>query len=192
MNQSLKLGQLIASCVKCERSTKCTQPLAGGGAGRAPLLLVLESPDSEEDLMGKHLSGRGGMLMKKLLSQAGITSKDVFITHLVKCHSKTKGIPPDEVLAACKGWLWKEIMTVKPRGIIACGDPASKLLLRMAESEHFGPFVGKLWPAFYKELPELQIMPMWSPVYLLRKGQTVHDQVVEYLKTMKEFVNADS
>jgi DNA polymerase len=152
-----------------------------------PLLLVLEAPDSEEDLVREHLAGRAGQLVAKLLGQAGITPSDYYITHMVKCHSKSKGSPPDEAVDACKVWVWKEIMAVKPKAMLTFGEKTSQKLLHMKPSEHYGPFVGDLHPTYLPPLKDVQVMPMWSPVYLLRQGQKFHDGVVKSLVKLKDF-----
>jgi uracil-DNA glycosylase family 4 len=91
-------------------------------------------------------------------------------------------------LEACKGWLWKELMALRPRGIITFGETISQKMLHMKTSQHIGPFVGDLHLAYLPPLEGVHVMPMWSPVFLLRQGRKVHERVVGDFKKMKDFL----
>ncbi len=54
------------------------------GSTAAKIVLVCESPDADETRKMLPLVGRSGILLKKLLFQAGISMADIYITYVIK------------------------------------------------------------------------------------------------------------
>ena len=110
---------------------RATQGVAGEGPRNARLLLVGEQPGDEEDIAGRPFVGPAGRLLRQLLEEAGIDASKVYITNAVKHFSwelrgkrRLHKTPAQREIAACRGWLEREIALIAPRAIVALGASA--------------------------------------------------------------------
>src|SRR5512139_3345795 len=79
-----QLRQTAAECRACELWERGTQTVFGEGAPDATVMLVGEQPGNDEDLAGRPFVGPAGRLLDKVLSQAGIDRRQVYVTNVVK------------------------------------------------------------------------------------------------------------
>lgn len=129
--------QAVDACRRCPLWERATQGVTGEGPKAAPLMLVGEQPGDEEDLAGRPFVGPAGRLLRRLLEQAGIDEKSVYITNGVKHFSweprgkrRLHKTPAQRELEACHAWLDGEIATLKPRAIVTLGATALLAVLR--------------------------------------------------------------
>ncbi len=89
-----------------------------------------------EDLAGRPFVGPAGRVLDHALAAAGLDRKRIYVTNLVKhfnweprgkwrIHKK----PNAREIAACRGWLEREIALVKPRVLVCLGSTAAQALL---------------------------------------------------------------
>jgi len=96
-------------------------------------MIISDVPDTAADRNGKLLSSKSGELLFDLLSDIGVSRKDCYITHAVRCKSP-EGRPPSAAeLKTCLPYLEEEIQSVKPQVIIPLGAIALKALTRKAK-----------------------------------------------------------
>ena len=94
-----------------------------------------QTASNQEDRAGKPFVGTAGGLLEKVLDEAGIDRRDVYITNAVK-HFKFESRgkqrirkkPQFSEIAACRPWLLSEIEAVKPEVIVCLGAPAAMSL----------------------------------------------------------------
>lgn len=92
-------------------------------------MVVGEAPGQKEDLEGVPFVGAAGQLLNRLLEHAGLARGDTFITNIVKCRPPANRDPlPDEV-AACAGYLDRQVAAIQPAVILLLGRHAVQRLL---------------------------------------------------------------
>lgn len=134
-----ELARALTSCVNCDLWRHATQAVPGEGAEGARLVFVGEQPGDEEDLSGRPFVGRAGRLLDTAFERAGIERADCYVTNAVKhfrfeprgkrrIHKK----PGAREIAACNGWLARELELVRPRLVVALGASAATALLGRA------------------------------------------------------------
>jgi DNA polymerase len=92
-------------------------------------MFIGEGPGAEEDRQGLPFVGPAGELLTKIVESIGLGRDQVYIANIVKCRPPGNRDPlPDEV-AACRGYLERQIDLVRPRVIVALGRVAAQTLL---------------------------------------------------------------
>ena len=74
-----------SSCVRCPLHQGRTNVVFGNGNADADLVFVGEAPGHHEDLQGLPFVGRAGQLLDQLLTEIGLSRKDVFVANVLKC-----------------------------------------------------------------------------------------------------------
>jgi len=106
----------------------------------APLVMVIgEAPGADEDSGGNSFAGKAGELLDKMLGAINLSREsNCFITNINKCREPESREPQPDEIAACAGFLERQIQSLKPRFILCLGEFPSQVLLHSAEP------VGKL------------------------------------------------
>jgi uracil-DNA glycosylase len=108
----------------------------GEGRPNSRVMFIGEQPGNQEDLEGHPFVGPAGRLLDKLLMEAGVDRKRVYVTNAVKhfkweprgqrrIHKKPNSVE----IAACRPWLEAEIASVHPKVIVCLGATAAQALL---------------------------------------------------------------
>jgi uracil-DNA glycosylase family protein len=129
------------TCRRCDLWKDATQAVTGEGPKGAAIMLVGEQPGDEEDLRGHPFVGPAGRVLDEAIEAAALSRRDLFITNAVK-HFKWEPRgkrrlhkrPGAGEIKACNIWLEQEILTIKPRVIVALGATALKALTRSSLS----------------------------------------------------------
>ena len=130
------LQRAVQGCRGCSLYRDATQAVFGEGLKRSRLMLVGEVPGDREDREGKPFVGPAGLLLDRVLVEAGIERDDAYVTNAVKhfkweargkrrIHSK----PSARQIRACRPWLDAEVDVVEPEVIVALGATAAQALL---------------------------------------------------------------
>ena len=128
--------EAAADCQACDLWKGGTQTVFGEGSSRAKVMFVGEQPGNDEDLQGRPFVGPAGKLLDKMLVEAGIDRKDIYVTNVVKhfkwvrqgkrrIHKK----PSQAEINACRPWLEAEIALTKPKVLVCLGASAAQALL---------------------------------------------------------------
>lgn len=123
-------------CRACPLWEHGTQTVFGEGAAHADVMLVGEQPGDEEDRQGRPFVGPAGRLLDRLLAEAGLDRRQIYVTNTVKhfkwiehgrrrLHDK----PNAAEISACAPWLAAEIAVVAPRVLVCLGATAAQALL---------------------------------------------------------------
>lgn len=93
----------------------------GIGPEDAKVMVIGDSPGATEVDSGQPFTGRSGLILNQLLSMAGLTRGDCFLTYLLKY--RTPGNRPVSTAEAIRGakFLRREWLTVRPTLTIAAG-----------------------------------------------------------------------
>jgi uracil-DNA glycosylase len=123
------LAAFCADCTRCGLAAGRQNVVFGSGDPDADLMFIGEGPGAEEDRQGLPFVGPAGELLGKVIEAIGLTRDRVYIANIVKCRPPGNRDPlPDEV-AACRGYLERQIDLVRPRAIVALGRVAAQTLL---------------------------------------------------------------
>ena len=131
-----QIAQQARNCRNCDLWQNATQTVFGEGGSRARIMLIGEQPGNDEDEQGHPFVGPAGRLMDRLLEQAGIDRKKVYVTNAVKhfkweprgkrrIHKK----PGAREIEACRPWLEAEIDALQPAAIVCLGATAAQAVL---------------------------------------------------------------
>lgn len=124
-----ELGAEAAACVRCRLASGRTTVVFGSGNAAADLMFVGEGPGAEEDRQGLPFVGRAGELLTKIIAAIEMTRDQVYIANIVKCRPPGNRDPEPDEVAACRGYLERQIALVGPKILVALGRVAAQTLL---------------------------------------------------------------
>ena len=153
----------VRDCRKCELHRTRTHTVFGTGRPDAACMFIGEAPGAEEDARGEPFVGRAGKLLDAMLAAIGLARGDVYIANIVKCRPPRNRDPRTDEIAACSGYLRRQIETVSPRLLVAAGRIAVQSLL--STTEPVGRLRGRTFRYGEDGLP---VMVMYHPAYFLR------------------------
>ena len=108
-------------CVLCTLAQTRKLSVPGEGPAPAPVMLIGEGPGRNEDEQGRPFVGASGKFLEELLLAAGLQRAQVYITNVVKCRPPENRDPLPAEVAACAGYLERQIELVDPRVIVTLG-----------------------------------------------------------------------
>jgi DNA polymerase len=123
------LGARAATCRECALAEGRRSVVFGSGDADAELMFIGEGPGAEEDRRGLPFVGPAGELLTKIIQAIDLTRDEVYIANIVKCRPPGNRDPAPEEVAACRGYLERQIELVRPRLIVALGRVAAQTLL---------------------------------------------------------------
>ncbi|MDD2767703.1 MAG: uracil-DNA glycosylase [Methylococcus sp.] len=151
----------VSVCARCELQCTRTQTVFGVGNRRATWMVIGEAPGEQEDLQGEPFVGRAGQLLNEMLRAIGLQRDEVYIANILKCRPPRNRDPKPEEVAACEGYLKRQIALLQPRIILAAGRIAAQNLLKTTEA------IGKLRSRVF-QYEGIPLVITYHPAYLLR------------------------
>lgn len=184
----LKIVQDLGDCHRCRLSEQRSKIVFGSGDEHARLVFVGEGPGAEEDQQGFPFVGRAGQLLTQMIdntaSREGIPIRraDVYICNVVKCRPPENRTPQPDEMEICGEFLFRQLMTIRPKAICALGSTAAKALLATKDG------VTRLRGNWHK-WRDIPVMVTYHPSYLLRPyNQNAKREAWEDLKKVLHFV----
>ncbi len=150
------LAQLMGGCTNCRLATRRATVVPGEGNPQAELMLIGDAPGLDRDGTGRPFVGPASELLQAMLFALGCTLDQVYITNLIKCR-RGDGDPENDEMAACAGFLDRQIDLIQPRVIAALGPVAARRLTGPGKPSN-GPW------ASYRKFP---LLALPSPTHLL-------------------------
>lgn len=165
------LAAEVAACTRCPLAATRQRTVPGEGAPRARLMVVGEGPGAEEDRTGRPFVGAAGQLLDKILgSGMGLRREEVFIANVVKCRPPGNRDPAAEEVAACSGFLERQIAAIRPELLLALGRHAAHHLTGVAAP--LSALRGRVHPRPGGGPP---VLVTFHPAYLLRNPAAKKD-----------------
>jgi len=181
----MDIGDDCRRCRLCEQRSRI---VFGSGNERAKLVFVGEGPGADEDAQGLPFIGRAGQLLTQMIENTAskegltITRPDVYICNVVKCRPPENRTPLPDEMEICGQFLFRQLMTIKPKAICALGSTAAKALLNTKEG------VTKL-RGNWQKWNQIPLLVTYHPSYLLRPyNQNAKREAWEDLKKVLHFV----
>ena len=165
-----ELRATVAACTACTLCQSRTQTVFGVGHTSAHWMIVGEAPGEQEDRQGEPFVGKSGQLLDNMLRAITLTraeaepAQQVYIANTLKCRPPGNRNPAPAELAACEGFLIRQVQLVQPKIILAMGAYAVQSLLR--SKEPVGRLRGRVH--HYQGVP---LIVTYHPAYLLRNPE---------------------
>lgn len=119
-----KITSEARSCLECALGEHRNNVVLGAGNLDAGIVLVGEAPGRKEDESGLPFVGSAGKLLDSLLESSGLSRKDIFIGNILKCRPPGNRRPKKAEVAACEGFLARQLEIIKPKIIAPMGNSA--------------------------------------------------------------------
>ena len=119
-----------ASCRACPLCEGRHNLVFGVGNEHADLMFIGEGPGEQEDLQGLPFVGPAGKLLDSMLEMIDLDRSKIYIANMVKCRPPHNRDPQSAEMAACRGWLDRQIALVNPRLIVCLGRISAMALIR--------------------------------------------------------------
>jgi uracil-DNA glycosylase family 4 len=162
--RALKLaavGDEASRCSACKLAAGRHSVVFGSGNPDADLMFIGEGPGAEEDKQGLPFVGRAGELLTRMIAAMEMRREDVYIANIVKCRPPNNRDPEADEVAACGGFLERQIELVRPRVLCALGRIAAQALLGVDTP------IGRLRGQWYLK-NGVAMMVTYHPAALLR------------------------
>lgn len=156
-----EIREEIGECIRCKLCHSRTNIVFGVGNSNADLMFVGEAPGADEDAQGVPFVGRAGQLLTKIIEAIDLKREQVYIANILKCRPPNNRDPELDEVAACEGFLFKQIDFMQPKIIVALGKHAAQTLLRTETP------ISQLRGKFFKYRNSL-LLPTFHPSFLLR------------------------
>ncbi len=178
----------IGDCKRC-RLFECRHSIVfGSGNEKSLVVFVGEGPGADEDEQGLPFVGRAGQLLTQMIDNTAskegipITRADVYICNVVKCRPPENRTPLPDEMQTCGQFLYRQLISIRPKAICALGSTAMKALLDVKEG------ITKQRGKWHK-WRDIPVMVTYHPSYLLRQyNQQARREAWEDLKTLFHFV----
>jgi DNA polymerase len=178
----------IGDCKRCRLCEARNKIVFSDGNEKSPLVFVGEGPGADEDASGIPFVGRAGQLLTQMIegtsAKEGMPLKrsDIYICNVVKCRPPENRTPLPDEMQICGQFLYRQLMTIKPKAICALGGTAMKALLNTKEG------ITKLRGQWHK-WHDIPVMVTYHPSYLLRQyNAQAKREAWEDLKALLHFV----
>jgi len=163
----------IGDCTRCKLHKGRKNIVFGEGDPKAAIVFVGEGPGFEEDQQGRPFVGAAGQLLTDIIVKGmKVRREDVYICNIVKCRPPENRNPEPDEVAACIGFVKKQITAIKPKVIVTLGNVPTQNLLNTKQG------ITKM-RGTWQEYEGIPLMPTFHPSYLLRspgeKGKAWED-----------------
>ncbi len=116
-----QIAQEVQHCTQCTLHYSRKNGVAGEGSPTAEIMFLGEGPGFHENEQGRPFVGAAGRFLDDLLEQVGLQRANVFIGNVVKCRPPGNRDPRPDELAACDGYLERQIQIINPKVIVTLG-----------------------------------------------------------------------
>jgi uracil-DNA glycosylase family 4 len=183
-----KISADIGDCRRCRLCEARSKIVFGSGNEQARLVFVGEGPGADEDTSGLPFVGRAGQLLTQMIDNTAakegipIRRPDVYICNVVKCRPPENRTPQPDEMEICGQFLFRQLMTIRPKAICALGSTAAKALLNTKDG------VTRLRGHWHK-WHDIPVIVTFHPSYLLRPyNQNAKREAWDDLKKVLHFV----
>ncbi|OYT70298.1 MAG: uracil-DNA glycosylase [Chloracidobacterium sp. CP2_5A] len=174
----------LGDCQRCKLARYRARIVFGEGSPQARLVFVGEGPGAEEDATGRPFVGRAGQLLDKIIAAMSLAREEVYICNVVKCRPPENRAPERDEVAACVGFLHRQLAVIRPQVIVALGASAAAALLDDPKLASISRIRGRFHD--YRGVP---LMPTFHPAYLLRspdKKREVWEDMKQVMAKLRE------
>jgi DNA polymerase len=111
----------VQRCTRCDLYKHALKGVPGEGDPNAEVMLIGEAPGWHENQQGRPFVGAAGQFLDQLLASVGLARRDVFIANVIKHRPPDNRDPLPDEIAACTGYLERQLAIVDPRVVVTLG-----------------------------------------------------------------------
>jgi DNA polymerase len=163
-----RVANEVRVCPLCDLARTRTLAVPGAGPDTARIMFVGEGPGWNEDQQGLPFVGAAGKYLDELLGIASLKRADVFITNVVKCRPPGNRDPLPDEIAACSGYLDRQLALIDPLLVVTLGRFS---MARWFSGEKISKIHGQA-----KQFGRHMVVPMYHPAAALR-APAVRNQI---------------
>ncbi len=184
MDKNSALNDLAKEIVKnnvcADLAIGAEQLVMGSGSFDADIMLVGEAPGKKEDETGLPFVGSAGKFLDQMLSEAGMTRDQVYITNIVKYRPPDNRDPTMAEKAEFWPYLVRQIEIIQPRAILTLGRHSGKAFLPYLEisRDHGQPQLVTINNHDYT------VVPLYHPAAALYNGSLRQTLIEDFIKTL--------
>jgi len=156
------LNAAVAACRACGLCQTRTNTVPGEGNPSPELVFVGEGPGADEDAQGRPFVGRAGELLTAMIAAMGFSRESVYICNVVKCRPPGNRLPEKDEVAACIGYLVRQLELLRPKVICSLGNTPLRAL---TGNDKLGITSVRGQVLDWRGTP---LVPTFHPAYLLR------------------------
>jgi len=156
----------LGECRRCKLCTTRKRIVFGHGNSEAKLMLIGEAPGEREDETGFPFVGKAGDLLTEILIEKRVNRSEVYITNCIKCRPPGNRQPEEDEVLACRPFLEMQILSIKPKIIVAFGKYAAQWLL--GEIPSIMKVRGRIW-----RTSRGIVIPTYHPAHVLRNPHEI-------------------
>ena len=153
----------IRGCTRCPSLVATrTTVVVGTTSPGARLLVVGEAPGAQEDASGQPFVGRSGLLLDRLLAEAGLPRDRVSVLNTLKCRPPGNRVPTRVETANCRPWTEQQVVVLDPALVLTLGLSATRWWL--------GPGTLGAVRGQVHDVGGRRVLPTYHPSAALRGG----------------------
>jgi len=158
-----QIAAQVRTCQRCPLATGRIHAVPGEGPDDARIMFVGEGPGYHEDQQGRPFVGASGQYLEELLASIGLNRRQVYIANVIKCRPPDNRDPEPAELAACRGYLDRQIELIRPWIIVTLG--------RFSMERYFpGQSISRIHGR-PKRVGDVYYLPMFHPAAALRNPE---------------------
>lgn len=152
----------IRGCPLCDLSRTRTNAVPGHGNYDADIMFIGEAPGFHEDRNGEPFVGAAGKFLDEMLESINLDRSSVYITNVVKCRPPGNRDPLPDEIAACSGYIDRQIELVNPKVVVTLGRFS---MSRWFPKERISRIHGRP-----QRVGTIMVVPMYHPAAALHQG----------------------
>ena len=115
------IAEEVSTCTRCQLHHSRKLAVPGEGPANSEIMFIGEGPGFHENEQGRPFVGAAGKFLEELLAKINMKRSQVFIGNVVKCRPPGNRDPQPDELAACSGYLDRQIQAINPKIIVTLG-----------------------------------------------------------------------
>jgi DNA polymerase len=170
----------VRVCTACRLHTGRRRAVPGEGSAATEVVFVGEGPGATEDEQGRPFVGAAGGLLTELIGSIGWRRDEVFITNVVKCRPPGNRDPEPDEIAACSGYLKRQLEALDPALIVTLGRFSLQSFMPGARISSAHGTVRPVDPA--TGATDASVMALYHPAAAFRQAalrETLFDDIAD-------------
>ncbi|MCW1949965.1 MAG: uracil-DNA glycosylase [Octadecabacter sp.] len=170
------LKAAMAAFEGCALKAAARNLVFSGGEAGAPVMIISDAPDREDDRAGEMFAGRSGVLLDKMLAAIGLGRSGeapVYMAPVIPWNPPQNRDPNAAELAMMQPFLERHIALAAPKILVLMGNgPCHALIKKSGMTRLRGGWT---------EAANLPAIPMFAPSYLLTNPAAKRDTWADLL-----------
>jgi DNA polymerase len=162
-----ELKQALMDYEECSLKKTSKHTVFADGNPEAKVMIIYESPDHEDDELGKPFAGASGQLLDKILQSIGLSRETCYLSPIIPWRPPGNRLATLQEIDLCLPFIIRHIELIAPHFLVLLGGPTSKALLGNDRpiSQLRGQWIDFVRSKIMKPIPSIVT---YHPAYLLK------------------------